>query len=320
MPSKNELLGGHPIRPKLTALEFFSGIGGMHYALRWTGIDATVLAAFDINPNCNATYKLNFGLEPVQKSIKDVSPESIEAFGALLWMLSPPCQPYSRQGNQADSRDLRASGLAYILELLKRMRSPPKFLFLENVVGFERSDSHACLISTIHDLGYGAQEWILTPTQFGIPNQRPRYYLLATLGANVNDISNQPAVSTEWPNALPKQPVSAFLDVDRQIMPVSWDRALDPHLMIDADSGITGCFTKAYGHFGGSGSFLKSSDGSLSFFLPSEVARLHCFPPIQFPNLTVKQQWKLLGNSVSVLVIGHILKHGLAEYLPGNPE
>jgi site-specific DNA-cytosine methylase len=34
---------------RLRVLEFFSGIGGMHFSLALSGVPADVLAAFDIN-------------------------------------------------------------------------------------------------------------------------------------------------------------------------------------------------------------------------------------------------------------------------------
>jgi tRNA (cytosine38-C5)-methyltransferase len=93
-------------------------------------------------------------------------------------------------------------------------------------------------------------------------------------------------------------------------------------------------FTKAYGshHFFGSGSFLQTRDVenvfdvidnelliSLEprFFTPIEVARLHCFPVndgFSFPDsVPLKQQWKVLGNSLNVLVVGTILKQLLSQ-------
>ena len=43
-------------RPKVRALEFFSGIGGLHYGLceALGSTDVEVAAAFDINQNANA--------------------------------------------------------------------------------------------------------------------------------------------------------------------------------------------------------------------------------------------------------------------------
>jgi hypothetical protein len=50
----------------LTALEFYSGIGGMHCALKTVVPTATVLDAFDINHLANYCYKHNFGKAPNQ--------------------------------------------------------------------------------------------------------------------------------------------------------------------------------------------------------------------------------------------------------------
>ena len=49
---------------EMFALEFFSGIGGLHCALNEAAqalkIPAKVLASFDVNPNANAIYATNF--------------------------------------------------------------------------------------------------------------------------------------------------------------------------------------------------------------------------------------------------------------------
>lgn len=50
---------------------------------------------------------------------------------------SPPCQPYTRQGNQEGSKDARAKSFLHLLHLLPHLNSPPHFIALENVKGFE---------------------------------------------------------------------------------------------------------------------------------------------------------------------------------------
>lgn len=50
----------------LTALEFYSGIGGMHYALQHALPHAVVLEAFDINQAANTVYQHNFAKAPRQ--------------------------------------------------------------------------------------------------------------------------------------------------------------------------------------------------------------------------------------------------------------
>ena len=56
----------------ITALEFYSGIGGMRYALHAAvgkQRGHRVLAAFDLNPVANVVYEHNFGDRPIQGNL-----------------------------------------------------------------------------------------------------------------------------------------------------------------------------------------------------------------------------------------------------------
>lgn len=59
------------------------------------------------------------------------------------------------------------------------MKSPPSMLLLENVVGFENSATRQALSEVLIESGYHFQEFILSPTNFGTPYSRPRYFGLA---------------------------------------------------------------------------------------------------------------------------------------------
>jgi len=52
--------------PPLRCLEFFSGIGGLHYGFLGSGVAGEVVASFDINTHANQTYALNFGMRPIE--------------------------------------------------------------------------------------------------------------------------------------------------------------------------------------------------------------------------------------------------------------
>ncbi|KAI9313368.1 S-adenosyl-L-methionine-dependent methyltransferase [Dichotomocladium elegans] len=93
--------------------------------------------------------------------------------------MSPPCQPYTRVGLQQGSQDARSKSFLHLLNVLEKMTHQPKFILVENVKGFEESDSRDMLTSTLEHCGYTYQEFLLTPLQLGIPNSRMRYYLLA---------------------------------------------------------------------------------------------------------------------------------------------
>ncbi|GER45137.1 DNA (Cytosine-5)-methyltransferase [Striga asiatica] len=160
-------------------LEFYSGIGGLRYSLMRAGVDAVVVEAFDINDVANDVYEHNFGHRPHQGNIQTLSAADLDSYGADAWLLSPPCQPYTRQGLQKGSSDARASSFLKILELIPQSSRPPMMLFVENVVGFEISDTHSRMITILRENHFDTQEFILSPLQFGIPYSRPRYFCLA---------------------------------------------------------------------------------------------------------------------------------------------
>lgn len=162
----------------LTYLEFYSGVGGWSYALhaavkRLTrgnneGGDDTsesrlnlkCLGAFDHSDLCNKVYYHNFppqgsdteiSVKKTKKrkkssSTKSVSIESLtkknfEESGAFMWMMSPPCQPHTRQHNnqKEDMIDPRSKSFIHLCEMITSMQQEtlPRIIVLENVIGFE---------------------------------------------------------------------------------------------------------------------------------------------------------------------------------------
>lgn len=160
-------------------LEFYSGIGGMRYSIMRAGVNATIVEAFDINDVANDVYEYNFGHRPYQGNIQTLSAADLDSYRAHAWLLSPPCQPYTRQGLQKGSADARASSFLKILELIPETSQPPLMIFVENVVGFETSDTHRIMIEILAKADFVTQEFILSPLQFGVPYSRPRYFCLA---------------------------------------------------------------------------------------------------------------------------------------------
>ncbi|XP_076881377.1 tRNA (cytosine(38)-C(5))-methyltransferase 2 isoform X2 [Bidens hawaiensis] len=160
-------------------LEFYSGIGGMRYSVMKAGLNAKMVEAFDINDLANDVYAHNFGHRPFQGNIQTLTAADLDRYRANVWFLSPPCQPYTRQGLQKQSADARASSFINILEIIPQMMQPPLMIFVENVVGFETSDTNEKMIQVLEENQFVTQEFILSPLQFGVPYSRPRYFCLA---------------------------------------------------------------------------------------------------------------------------------------------
>ncbi|CAL8311890.1 unnamed protein product [Merluccius merluccius] len=165
---------------ELRVLELYSGIGGMHYALKESGVAAQVVAAIDVNTTANEIYRHNFPDTPLwPKTIEGISLEEFNKLSFDMILMSPPCQPFTRIGLQGDTSDPRTKSFLYILDLLPRLAALPRFILLENVKGFETSSARESLVNTLKDCSYTFQEILVSPTSLGIPNSRLRYFLIA---------------------------------------------------------------------------------------------------------------------------------------------
>ncbi|XP_036935404.1 tRNA (cytosine(38)-C(5))-methyltransferase [Acanthopagrus latus] len=179
----------------LRVLELYSGIGGMHYAVQESGIPVQVVAAIDINTTANEIYKHNFPDTPLwNKTIEGITLSDFNKLSFDMILMSPPCQPFTRIGLQRDIADPRTKSLLHILDLLPRLSRLPRFILLENVKGFENSSAREHLVKTLMECGYTIQEFMVSPTSFGIPNSRLRYYLIAKRSTEkISDASPHPA-------------------------------------------------------------------------------------------------------------------------------
>lgn len=83
---------------ELTALELFAGIGGLHYALLRTRLKHRVVQSYDVCDAAVKTYRHNLGHTPSSSvDICGVSVDQLSRLRANAWLLSPPCQPFTRQ-------------------------------------------------------------------------------------------------------------------------------------------------------------------------------------------------------------------------------
>lgn len=91
--------------------------------------------------------------------------------------MSPPCQPFTRNGLKKDTEDARTCSFTYLLQILPELEI--NYLLMENVKGFEMSNMRNKFVRALEESEYIYQEFLLSPVQFGVPNARCRYYCLA---------------------------------------------------------------------------------------------------------------------------------------------
>ncbi|KAG1889191.1 S-adenosyl-L-methionine-dependent methyltransferase [Suillus subluteus] len=169
------------------AIEFYSGIGGLHLALRQSRVACSPVKAFDWDQTACQVYASNYGAKIISRAdISTLSAVDLLYLHADVWLLSPSCQPYTilnpAARGEADPRVKSFLHLIdHVLPDLAAQDSQPRYILIENVAGFQDSITRRRLVDTLQRLSYVVDEFLLTPVQFGIPNSRLRYYLLAKL-------------------------------------------------------------------------------------------------------------------------------------------
>ncbi len=307
------------------AAELFAGIGG--FSAAWPEVDVTL--AMDINQNAAEVYRRNFQHTLCVREIESISFEELVNLDVNLWWLSPPCQPYTRRGNSRGHLDPRAKSLIHLIESIPICQ--PQAIALENVVGFEQSKVYVWLRSALDQLAYHVLERHLCPSEMGWPNRRPRFYLLACQDKLIG-WQSLPDYALKISNVLNNSNVVDDLGVlrvpDRVLR--QWEPAM--HRVRWCDAEPTACFTSSYGRsIVHSGSYLVEGS-SLRRFAPREVAGLLGFPTdfvldacegadtlncsqASFVSERFRQQWRLLGNSLSLPSVRYVLSH-----LPQGPS
>lgn len=94
--------------------------------------------------------------------------------------MSPPCQPFTRNGNFKDVGDRRSDAFLSVCNIIKNRQLPLlSYILMENVMGFEKSQMRTIFIDALSAAGFHHQEFIISPHQIGVPNTRHRYYCIA---------------------------------------------------------------------------------------------------------------------------------------------
>ncbi|WP_078408722.1 DNA cytosine methyltransferase [Priestia abyssalis] len=167
-------------------VDLFAGIGGIRLgfenAMKNFGIETKCVLSSEIDKNACETYQLNFNETP-EGDIHFI--DEIDDFDFLL--AGFPCQPFSYAGKQRGFGDTRGTLFFEIERLLEKYR-PTGFL-LENVRGLVSHDKGRTLstiIEKLEALNYKVNYLVLNSSNFGIPQNRVRIYIVGLLNKYPN--------------------------------------------------------------------------------------------------------------------------------------
>ncbi len=170
----------------ITFIDLFAGIGGFHTAFHNLGAECVFASEWD--DAARKTYTVNYKEISPQLFVNNgrlfagditkVDAKSIPDFDILTGGF--PCQPFSQAGLKKGFSEARGTLFFDVARIIKEKQ--PKAFFIENVRGLLSHDNGKTfeIIKKIitQELGYSFYFKIVKASDFGVPQHRPRLYMV----------------------------------------------------------------------------------------------------------------------------------------------
>ncbi len=192
-------------------IDLCAGIGGIRKGFEMTGAFQNVLSA-EIDKYACMTYEHLYGENPLNDITSEDFKTKVEKTNYDVLLAGFPCQAFSRAGRQLGFLDKTRGTLFFdIADILQRTR--PKAFMLENVdnlITHSKGNTFKVIIHTlVKDLNYKVigvtsdkdgkleyvpKEFVRNSKNFGVPQNRPRVYIMGFdreyWGDCVDDLDN----------------------------------------------------------------------------------------------------------------------------------
>ncbi len=162
----------------MNILDLFAGIGGFSLAAQRAGFEIEKHYASEIDKYAQMIYRRNFN-GSVQ--LGDVTGIGNELGKIDIITGGFPCQAFSIAGKRRGFEDTRGT-LFFEIERLCRFYKP-SYMVLENVKGLgshEGGDTIRIILDKLRGLDYSVQLLLLNTKDFGIPQNRERFFFICT--------------------------------------------------------------------------------------------------------------------------------------------
>jgi DNA (cytosine-5)-methyltransferase 1 len=202
---------------QLTAVEICAGGGGQALGLEQAGFRHA--AAVELDPDACETLRRNRGdqWKIVEDDVATVDGRAYA--GVDLLAGGVPCPPFSIAGRQLgrdDDRDLFPQALRLVAE------ARPRAVLLENVRGLaaRRFDGYrAQVLGRLSELGYQAWWDLVSASDYGVPQLRPRFVLVA--------VARPWTAAFRWPDPLILRPATVGETLADLMASRGWPGAAD---------------------------------------------------------------------------------------------
>lgn len=195
-----------------TTIDLCAGIGGIRRGFE-LGAGAINLLSAENDIYASRTYEHLFGDNPFNDITNENFKNQVEDLEYDILMAGFPCQTFSRAGLQ-EGFDNTTKGIIFnhIAEIIRRTR--PKAIFLENVdhlVTHQKGQTFATIINKLEndlnykimgvtrdingEVKYNPKDFIRNSKKFGVPQNRPRTYIMgfdrSYFGTEVNQLCRE---------------------------------------------------------------------------------------------------------------------------------
>ena len=165
-----------------TFIDLFAGIGGFHLAASQNG--GKCLMACEIDKAAKQTYLANHQVPEFVEDITKIDVKNIPSHDLLC--AGFPCQPFSQAGFKKGFNDIRGTLFFYIAEIIRAKK--PKAFFLENVrhlLNHDDGKTLAKIKQVLEELGYSCFYKVVKASDFGLPQYRPRLFIVGFKNKNI---------------------------------------------------------------------------------------------------------------------------------------
>jgi len=173
----------------MIGVDFFCGSGGLTRGLLDAGIN--VILGIDADGSCQKTYEENNSpARFIRADMRKLSVDEVREYFSeidsrdLLLAACAPCQPFA-QLNRNGKRTYRATLLKEFARFVEALK--PRFVFLENVPGLAKvpgRSTYKRFRKNLIDLGYKLAEGVVNAKNYGVPQSRKRFIMIAVLDGN----------------------------------------------------------------------------------------------------------------------------------------
>lgn len=306
---------------KFAFVDLFAGTGGIR--LPFDELGGTCVMSSEWDKFAQKTYEANFGEMPFGDICK-IDEKKVPKCNLILGGF--PCQPFSNAGLKKGFEDTRGTMFFEIARIIKEKK--PEILFLENVKGFKNHDkgnTFKTIAGILDELGYNLNAQILNAKDFGVPQNRERFYMIALRRDKFgNDtffkFPEPPKTKTRLGDILEKDVPDKYTISDK--LWAGHQRRKKEHqakgngfgyCLFNEDSEYTSTISARY-HKDGSEILIEQKGKNPRKLTPREAARLQGYPEDYKIVVSDCQAYHQFGNAVAVPVI-RALANALKPYL-----